>query len=99
MENGVFVRVDGARRVRDVMVQDGEKGKWLPLDPARIYRVAGCDYTLLRQGDGHRFPDVKVVVTTICPYVEALERYLRNHLGGVIDKNHYGHPQGRIYVR
>ena len=98
-ENGVFVRVEGARRVRDVMVQDGEKGKWLPLDPARIYRVAGCDYTLLRQGDGHRFPDVKVVVTTICPYVEALERYLRNYLGGVIDKNHYGHPQGRIYVR
>lgn len=95
-ENGVFVRVEGARRVKHVTVFDKVRQQWLPLDPARIYRVAGCDYTLLRQGDGHRFPDVKVVNPAVCPYVEALEKYLRDYLGGVVDERRYAHPQGRI---
>lgn len=98
-ENGVFVRVEGARRVKNVKVFNPIDWKLSPLDPARIYRVAGCDYTLLKQGDGHRFPNVKVVNPAVCPYVEALERYLRDHLGGVVDQSKYAHPLGRIIAR
>ncbi len=97
-ENGVFVRVGAARRVNHVVVYDGVKGKWEPLDPARIYRVAGCDYTLLRQGDGHRFPDVKVLNPAICPYIDALNIYLRDSMDGSIGQ-HYAHSQGRIIAR
>ena len=98
-ENGVFVRVEGARRVKNVMVFNASQQKWYPLDPARVYRVVGCDYTLLNQGDGHRFPDVRVLKPAICPYVGALEEYLRDYCGGVVNEYQYGHPQGRITVR
>ena len=98
-ENGVFVRVAGARRVKHVEVYNTIDRKWYPLDTRRIYRVAGCDYTLLNQGDGHRFPAVKVITPAVCSYVEAVERYLRDHLGGVVDIEQYAHPQGRIVVR
>ena len=97
--NGVFVRVEGARRVKNAMVWDAHARQYSPLVPERTYRVAGCDYTLLHQGDGHRFPDVKVVDPAVCPYVEALERYLRDYLGGTVNEYQYGHPQGRIVVR
>ena len=98
-ENGVFVRVAGARRVKNVRVWDARTRQYRPLQPERTYRVAGCDYTLLRQGDGHRFPDVKIVDPAVCPYVEAVERYLRDYLGGIVGEYQYGHPQGRITVR
>lgn len=98
-ENGVFVRVEGARRVKNVMVFNKVRQKWFPLVPAHTYRVVGCDYILLKQGDGHRFPDVKVIYPSICPYVEALEKYLRDYLQGVVGKYQFGHPQGRIIAR
>ena len=98
-ENGVFVRVAGARRVKNVEVYSSIDKKWRPLDPKRIYRVAGCDYTLLNQGDGHRFSDVKVINPAVCSYVEAIERYLRDYLEGIVDEQQYGHPLGRIVAR
>ena len=98
-ENGVFVRVSGARCVKNVMVFNTRQQKWYPLDPAHTYRVVGCDYTLLNQGDGHRFPDVKVIDSAICSYVGVLEEYLRDYCGGVVDEYRYGRPQGRITVR
>lgn len=98
-ENGVFVRVEGARRVKNVRVVNPTNQELAPLDPKRVYRVAGCDYTLLNQGDGHRFPDVRVINPNVCPYVEALERYLRDYLQGVVDPSTYAHPLGRIIAR
>ena len=98
-ENGLFVRVSDARLVKNVMVFNRSQQKWYPLNPARVYRVVGCDYTLLNQGDGHRFPDVKVINPAICSYVGVIEEYLRHYCEGVVDKYRYGHPQGRITVR
>ena len=98
-DNGMFVGVKGARRVKNVAVYDSFLGRWVPLDPWRIYRVAGCDYTLMHQGDGHRFPGARVVDAAVCPYAEALERYLRDFCGGVVEASKYAHSQGRIRVR
>ena len=98
-ENGVFVRIEGARRVKNVMVVNPTTKKLSPLDPARLYRVAGCDYTLLKQGDGHRFSGIKVINPAVSSYVEAVERYLRDYLKGVIDQSTYAHPLGRIIAR
>lgn len=96
-ENSVFVRVGGSRMVKNVRVWDAEKQQYLPLDPLRIYRVAGCDYTLLQQGDGHVFRGIKVIRQNICSDVEALETYLRVYLNGVVGER-YAHSQGRIKV-
>ena len=96
-ENNVFVRVGGSRVVKNVRVWDAEKQQYLPLDPQRIYRVAGCDYTLLQQGDGHVFRGIKVIRQNICSDVEALETYLRVYLNGVVGER-YAHSQGRIKV-
>ena len=98
-ENGVFVRVEGARRVKNVMVVNPTNQKLSPLDPSQVYRVAGCDYTLFKQGDGHRFPNIKVINPVVCSYVEAIERFLRDNLKGVVDPSIYAHPLGRIIVR
>lgn len=97
-ENGVLLRVEGERRVRNVRVWDVQRQQYLPLDPERIYRVAGCDYTLLKHGDGHNFPDVRIIRPSVCPYVEALEAYLKQNLGGTIG-DPYSVPQGRIVLR
>lgn len=43
---------EGARRVRNVQVYDGGTGGFAPLDPAKIYRVAGNSFTLVEGGDG-----------------------------------------------
>ena len=98
-ENGVLIRIEGARKVKNVMVVNPITQELTPLDPKKVYRVAGCDYTLLKEGDGHRFPDAKVINPAICSYVEAIERYLHDHLNGVIDPSMYAHPLGRIIAR
>ena len=96
-ENDVFMRVGSDRMVKNVRVWDAEKQQYLPLDSQRIYRVAGCDYTLLQQGDGHVFRGIKVTRQNICSDVEALEVYLRDCLNGVVG-DRYAHTQGRIKV-
>ena len=95
--NGVFVRVDGARRVKNVRVWDAGNQAYVPLRADGSYRVAGSDYMLLYGGDGYRFAGAKTVLKDICNYTEALELYIVRHLNGTVDSR-YANPQGRIQV-
>lgn len=96
--NGLFVRVEGARRVKNVRVWNVAHKRYLPLNPRGRYRVAGNDYTLLNHGDGHVFADAKVIRKNICAYLQALETYLRDDLHSEIG-DRYASPQGRIRLR
>ena len=96
-DNGIFLRVEGRRRVCNVRVWNSRKHRYEPINPKRTYRVAGTDYTLLSNGDGHVFKGVRVINPDICPYAGALEIYIQEHLGGNVS-DRYLRPEGRIRV-
>ena len=96
--NKAFVRIDpGERRVRDVRVLDPDTGKYLPLDPARMYSVGGTNYLLISEGDGYSMLKNAGHDTGI-PDVDLLERYIVENLSGEIGAARYGKPDGRITV-
>ena len=93
-ENQMFGHVDEAmeRRVRNVQV-GGE-----PLDPEKVYRLAGTDYVLLNSGDGYTmFHDATVVRENVKLDNQVLIDFMTGTLGGVVGEE-YANPygQGRI---
>ena len=97
-EHFIFDSIAGPRRVSNVQVWDDWQQSYLPLDPDQIYRVAGSDYSLLNNGDGHRFRGIRVIDPSVCFLTDALERYLHDVLQGHIDTR-YARPEGRIRPR
>ena len=89
-EHGEFLGVKGERRVYDVFV-NGEK-----LDPEKIYKVAGTDYTLRAGGDGYRFNNSKVIEDAYMLYAEAISHYLKK-LQVVPEK--YNAPENRVIIK
>ena len=87
--NGTFLRVEGRRRVSNVMV-GGE-----PLDVNKHYTIASNDYVLLKGGDAIRFAQAKLLQTEPVSDLQALENYLLNNLHGIVGAP-YDKPQGRI---
>ena len=90
-EYGMFTGVTCERRVKNVMI-GGEK-----LDQDRTYILAGQDYPLLDQGDGHTAFDGAAVLSVSDDLdYSFLARYIQA-LGGVIGEE-YADPygQGRI---
>lgn len=96
-ENGFFIGVDGTYRVHDVKVLDKD-GTYKPLDLGATYTLAGFNYFMLDFGGGMAmFKDAKILDAEGTLDVELLERYIVEHLGGVIGEE-YASPQGRITV-
>ena len=95
-ENGFFVSVNGDYRVYDVKVLDKESGEYNDLDLDAKYVLAGFNYHLLSQGDGMAmFKDAKLIDAEGTLDIELVERYVTDHLGGVIGEE-YANAQGRI---
>ena len=93
-ENNMLSGIEGARRVKNVTV-GGE-----PLDPEKIYTVAGTDYTLTGNGDGHTaFNGANVLQEGIKIDNQVLIEYITETLGGEIGGD-YADPcgQGRIRI-
>lgn len=92
----MFVRVDdGPRRVSRVEVL-GQDGLWQPIDPARSYTVGSTDYLLLNSGDGYAMFDSESVVSRPETDVEVLEKYITDHLGGIIPETY---SSSRLNIR
>ena len=93
-DNGMFVRVDGSRRVKNVLV-GGEA-----IDPEKTYTLAGQDYMLLKGGDGFVMFDGAPILKD-CAKLDnqLLIDYIVDTLGGVIGEE-YEDPfgQGRIKI-
>lgn len=96
-KNGIFLRVDGKRRVCNVRVWNAKKRRYEPLNPKRTYRVAGTDYTLLNKGNGHVFNGARIIKDSVCSYTSALLVYLNDYLDSIIG-DQYLRPEGRIRV-
>ena len=93
-ENNMFVRVEGARRVKNVTI-GGE-----PLEPEKTYKLAGLDYTLLANGDGYTaFDGAKVLQKDLKTDNQGLMDFVAENLGGKIGTE-YADPygQGRIVI-
>ena len=87
-ESGMYLGIDGERRVSDVTV-GGE-----PLDPDRIYTVAGYDNLLINMGDGYSmFRDCRIVFNDGTPDNQDLVNYIRDNLGGTVGSA-YADPYG-----
>lgn len=87
-ENGMFVSVDGERRVSEVKV-GGED-----LDPAKTYTLASHNYLLKNGGDGmNMFMNDKLLLEDIMLDNQVLITYITEHLDGVVGED-YKEPYG-----
>ena len=94
-EKGNFVKVNGAYRVSDILV-DGQ-----PLDLNKTYTVASHNYMLLEAGDGmSMFKGCNVLKKDIAVDVDALYTYINQTLGGNVGGD-YANPagSGRITIQ
>lgn len=93
--NGMFVKINGERRVKNVKVADKA------IDPAATYSVASTAYILQNQGDGYTmFSGAKDVTPANCKGetdVNMLVKYLDSKLGGTIPAK-YAQTEGRINI-
>jgi len=96
-DRGSFDHVDDSkpRRVANVKI-NGE-----PIDPDKIYTVAGTKYILQQAGDGMTmFSDCKCILTPALVDSDTLVKYVEDYLDGKIPAEGYSeiHGQGRIKI-
>lgn len=88
-EQGNFVKVNGAYRVKDVQIN----GK--PLDLQKKYTIAGTSYILHNSGNGMTmFNYSKIVQNEYMTDVDVLIEYIQNHLNATIGSE-YTNPYGQ----
>lgn len=99
-ENANFPHVSGmtfyvntssetSEKVYNVKILNSESGVYEPLELDRTYTIASNNFILLENGDGMTmFEGAKVISDTGILDVEILERYVVEHLGGVIGEEY-----------
>lgn len=92
-ENMFFLKVTGPYRVYDVTVN----GK--PIDPEKIYTVAGIEFTLFFHGDGHMFYGAKRIPGKIMKDRDILIKYTENLGGKLPEKYRNKTGEGRLIIR
>lgn len=99
-DNGMFLRVNGPRRVYDIQVL-GADGTYSPIDPAGRYSLACHDYMLYSQGDGFSMfgkDNVTILKDRYMVDSDVLISYITETLNGVVTQEQYDSPQGRIQI-
>ena len=95
-DKGLFVDVEGERKVKDVYVE--KDGEWVPLDPEATYTVACHNYMLQDMGDGYTmFADNQYILDNVMLDNQVIITYICDFLGGNVGEE-YGAPQGRITI-
>lgn len=95
-ENGMFVSVDGERRVKDVYVLNDD-GEYEPIDPEAVYTVASHNYLMKEGGNGCTvFQDNTYLLDEAMADYQVLVEGLAA-IGGVIGEE-YADVEGRIVV-
>lgn len=96
-EKGMFVSVEGERRVKDVEVLQAD-GSYAPIDPEKIYTLACHDYYLKNRGDGYTmFAGCNLLRDSVMIDNQVLINYIVDVLNGTVGSE-YADPygQGRI---
>ena len=95
-DKGLFVDVEGERKVKDVYVE--KDGEWVPLDPEATYTVACHNYMLQDMGDGYTmFADNQYILDNVMLDNQVIITYICDFLGGNVGEE-YSAPQGRITI-
>lgn len=95
-DKGMFLSVDGARRVKNVQVLDRGTGTYEPIRPTKTYTLASHNYMLKSAGDGiNRFIDNHFLLENFMNENQVLITYITERLNGVVPAS-YGSTQGRI---
>nr|WP_084235543.1 5'-nucleotidase C-terminal domain-containing protein [Papillibacter cinnamivorans] len=95
-DKGMFVGVDGGRRVKDVQVLNGATGVYEPISLTKTYTLASHNYMLKSGGDGiNMFADNHFILEDVMLDNQVLITYITETLGGVVPAS-YGSAQGRI---
>ena len=88
-ENGMFVGVEGDRRIKNVLVNG------VPIDPEKTYTLSGNNYWLMENGDGFTmFDGAHVLQNCVKLDNQLLIDYITESLGGVIGEK-YEDPYGQ----
>lgn len=97
---GMFVSVDGARRVENVKVLDMNIGQYVPIDLAKTYKLASHNYMLKSGGDGlNMFMKDKILLDEVKIDNQVLIDYIKDSLNGVVGTQYANLAgQGRITV-
>ena len=93
-ENGMLLKIDGERRVKNVLVNG------VPIDPEATYTLASHNYLIKDGGSGHTlFEDDPLLLDCVMLDNQVLITYITEGLGGVIGEE-YADPwgEGRITV-
>ena len=95
-DKGLFVAVEGERKVKDVYVE--KDGEWTPIDPEATYTVACHNYMLQDMGDGYTmFADNQYILDNVMLDNQVIITYICDFLGGNVGEE-YSAPQGRITI-
>lgn len=95
-EKGMFISVDGPRRVKDIMVLEDDN--YVSLDLEKSYLVASHNYLLEEGGDGAvMFKNAPIVKKDLMLDYEILVRYIVDVLQGHL-KDKYSEIEGRITI-
>ena len=95
-DKGLFVDVEGERKVKDVYVE--KDGEWVPIDPEATYTVACHNYMLQDMGDGYTmFADNQYILDNVMLDNQVIITYICDFLGGNVGEE-YSAPQGRITI-
>lgn len=94
--NGEFVKIDGARRVKDVQVF--KDGKYSDIDPSAEYTIASHNFLLSDGGDGMTMfvNDEAIESEELFDYEIVINYIVDVCKGKLMDK--YSSPEGRITI-
>jgi 2',3'-cyclic-nucleotide 2'-phosphodiesterase (5'-nucleotidase family) len=88
-EQGEFAGVSGQYRVYDIKVFNRETEKYEPIDLEKTYTIASHNFALIEHGSGMKMLENAVILQDDGLLdVEALEHYIVEELGGVIDSKY-----------
>ncbi|MBR2578493.1 MAG: bifunctional metallophosphatase/5'-nucleotidase [Erysipelotrichaceae bacterium] len=95
-ENGEYLGIEGERRVKNVEVL--ENGVYVPIDPEKMYTVAGTDYVLISAGNTHPlFAECERIIDKGDLDIDILKTYFETVDPETLDS--YREVQGRITVK
>ena len=93
----IFDLSDGPRRITKIEIYDKKKGKYVKFSPKKTYTIAGTSYSLVDNGDGLKFPHLKIIKRDYGVTFVVLEKYITEYLNGKIGKER-AETAGRIKI-
>ncbi len=93
-ENGMFISVDGTRRVSNVKVLNSDTGEYEAIDADAEYTIASIEYILKENGNGYTMFNGAEILSAGDLDTDIIEDYI-DTLGGTIPEE-YASVQSRI---